>query len=405
MKLWYNPQRMKKGFTLVELLIVVVVLVTLMSITFRLAGTGGSSTARNYTVNRLQRLENCLSGYYAAFGSYPPVKLHGSRDYTYEVDMHGIQQVVRRSSSGLKGANSGNAGSHSPELKWENVESACRSQPVGMSYPFKEAGIQDYIKKVSEMLIKKAQSSDPKNKEFRDNPALLNGFSPIVDNSRLTSKQGYEEWTDVQIFRFGLLSYLLPRYLVMLGGNQNLDQVYSLQKQWTANNELPCRFEDGVPYKSWKDLNDDIRQEKWKVAVLYSQAVCARWLPNLEKTIRTQYDKTYYGVQVRDPADSYANVSANNPRPEMYSTSSQGGSGSGGGDQYVLDGMTVVDGWHHEFYYYSPPPHQTYVLWSAGANGKTFPPWVSDEELKTLKPEEQKQVEEWKSDDIVKMSN
>ena len=73
---------MKKAFTLVELLIVVVVLVTLMAVTFRLSSIGSNQTARNKTVSRLQKLENCLSGYYAAFGTYPPVRLHGSRNYT-----------------------------------------------------------------------------------------------------------------------------------------------------------------------------------------------------------------------------------------------------------------------------------------------------------------------------------
>ena len=398
---------MRKAFTLVELLVVVVVIVTLMTVTFRLAGSGGESTARNRTVNRMQRLENCLSGYYAAFGSYPPVRLHGRRDYTYEVDQHGIQQVGT-SSSGLKGGglggNSGN-GSHTAKLEWKSVEAACRSQPVGMSYPFKEKGVQDYIKKVSDMLIQKAQSSDPKNAEFRSNPALLNGFSPIVDDSRISNLRNKDEWTEAQVFRFGLLSFLLPRYLVMLGGSTDLDQVYENQTQWTSNNPLPCRFEDGVPYTSWGALNDDIRNEKWKVSVLYSQAVCARWLPNLEKTVRTQYDHEFYGTQIRDPEDSYANISASNPHPELYSTSSQGGAGSNSGDQYVLDGMTVVDGWHNEFYYYSPPPHQSYTLWSAGPNGMTFPPWVSDEELRKLKADEQKTVEEWVSDDIVRMSH
>jgi prepilin-type N-terminal cleavage/methylation domain-containing protein len=79
---------MKKGFSLVEMLIVVTVLVTLMAITFRLRAIGGSSSHRNTTVSRLQRLENCLSGYYAAFGTYPPVKLHGSRNYKLAVSAH-----------------------------------------------------------------------------------------------------------------------------------------------------------------------------------------------------------------------------------------------------------------------------------------------------------------------------
>ena len=71
---------MRRAFTLIELLVVVVVIVTRMAITFRLGSIGSESTSRARTVNRMQRLENCLSGYYAAYGSYPPVALHGSRD-------------------------------------------------------------------------------------------------------------------------------------------------------------------------------------------------------------------------------------------------------------------------------------------------------------------------------------
>ena len=83
---------MKKGFTLVEMLIVVVVLVTLMSITFRLSSLGDDQTRRNRTISRMQRLENCLSGFYAAYGTYPPVELHGSRDYDLGVNNQtGIQ--------------------------------------------------------------------------------------------------------------------------------------------------------------------------------------------------------------------------------------------------------------------------------------------------------------------------
>ena len=89
---------MKRGFTLIELLVVVVVLVTLMSIMFRIGSVGGSADNRNRTIVHMQRLENCLSGYYAAFGSYPPVKLHGTRDFYMKVGSHGIQTDVRNES-------------------------------------------------------------------------------------------------------------------------------------------------------------------------------------------------------------------------------------------------------------------------------------------------------------------
>lgn len=406
MGMWYNAPRMKKGFTLVELLIVVVVIVTLMTISFRITGAGGDAGARNATVNRMQRLENCLSGYYAAYGCYPPVRLHGSRDYMIDVDGHGIQQVGKRSLSGLKGqGSSAGSVSRATEISWERVEAACKSQPIGMAYPFTKSGIADYIKKVSDMLIKRSQSDDPKDKEFKENPALAKGFRAITDEGMLSSKRDDEDWTDVQIFKFGVLSYLLPRYLIMLGGESNMDSLYENQKSWKANNRYPCRFEDGVAYSNWGSVNDDVRRYRWKIAALSSQAVCARWLPNLERSLRMQYPFEVYGVQLQDPDNSFSNISANNPHPVLYSTESQGGKGSNSGDQYVLDEMTVVDGWKNEFYYYSPPPHQSYILWSAGKNGKTFPQWVSDEEIRKLTTADQAKVMEWKGDDIVKMSH
>ena len=75
------------------MLIVVVVLVTLMTITFRLGAINTTSSYRNTTIARIQRLENCLSGYYAAFGSYPPVAQHGSYNFYLKADSHGIQNL------------------------------------------------------------------------------------------------------------------------------------------------------------------------------------------------------------------------------------------------------------------------------------------------------------------------
>ena len=71
---------MKKGFTLLEMLIVMALLVTLMGIVFKLHDIAGDSEDKSCTILRMQRLENCLAGYHAAFGSYPPVQLHASRN-------------------------------------------------------------------------------------------------------------------------------------------------------------------------------------------------------------------------------------------------------------------------------------------------------------------------------------
>ena len=66
---------MKRGFTLIEMMVVVAVLVTLMAISIRIANIGSETEARSMTISRMQRLENAISGYFAAYGSYPAVPL------------------------------------------------------------------------------------------------------------------------------------------------------------------------------------------------------------------------------------------------------------------------------------------------------------------------------------------
>ena len=64
--------------------------------------------------------------------------------------------------------------------------------------------------------------------------------------------------------------------------------------------------------------------------------------------------------------------------------------------------MTVQDGWGHEFYYYSRSPYQSYTLWSAGPDGKTFPPWIARDKLSG---QELDMAAKWTKDDIAHMSN
>lgn len=361
---------MKKAFTLVELLVVVVVIVTLMTITFKLAGSGGDSTARNVTVNRMQRLENCLSGYYAAYGSYPPVRLHGSRDYTYKVDSESQLQAVS-SDERFAGNLSAN---------WASVESACRSQPLAFEFPFTDE-MTDYM-------------NDYCQQQHASNPSSPM-FIALVNNSTVNTLKEYSGWDDVQVFKYGVMSYLLPRYLITMGGGRQVDQqLFSQQRSWQDNNQLPSRFEDGAPYPNWGDVSNDAYQNPWKIAALPSQAACARWLPNLEGTCAWITSRELYGVDIRDHDDW--SIPGRTYFVGGYESRSQG---------YKLNCITVKDGWSRELYYYSPPPHQTYTLWSAGSNGKTFPPWVTDEERNSLSAADRQTVQSWVSDDIMQMSN
>lgn len=393
---------MKKGFTLVELLIVVVILVTLMSVVFRLGNIGGLSKERAVTISRLQKLENCISGYYAAFGSYPPVKLHGSRNIYYKLNNYGIQQTE-------------NEDPDTNTLSWDRVNAACKSQPLGMYFPFSSA-YDDYIRDTAEELMKLHQSNDDAHKAYKDNPALANMTGNFNPNWINQERRASADWSNCQVFQFGLMSFLLPRFVVMMGNQRS--EIYDDFAQWKDNNQCPCRFKDGVPYRNWNELNNELvtssnsdreNENKWAIEALPSQAVTARWMPSLEKILSTEHKVELYGVVLTDPDNGAGNFSVANPNPMIHSAGdSQAGEGSGDGStQYVLDGITCKDGWGHEFYYYCAPPYQSYRLWSAGPNGKTFPPWISEEEFKndpTLQSN-RATIQEWISDDILHMSN
>lgn len=53
-----------------------------------------------------------------------------------------------------------------------------------------------------------------------------------------------------------------------------------------------------------------------------------------------------------------------------------------------------------------PPRTKAYVLWSAGPNGRTFPPWIPLDSDKIKGNDTAKSViSNWIQDDIVNMSN
>jgi len=239
-------------------------------------------------------------------------------------------------------------------------------------------------------------------------------FDALDNPDQLSNKKESGEWTETQLFQFGLLSYLLPRYLVMMGygieSGGGSDQaaaanLYDGFDQWGDNNSMPCQFEDGLQFVSWSAVNAVLGKadEKWKIAALPSQAVTARWLPNLEGILTCAIPiGNLYGVAVSDGT----RIDLDNPpsEDEIYSSGdSQSGENGAKSQPYILDRITCLDGWGRDFYYYSPPPYQGYRLWSAGANGKTFPPWIPDEQIKKMSNENV--IRNWLSDDIVHMSN
>jgi len=395
---------MKRGFTLVEMLIVVVVLVTLMTIAFRLSSIGGNQSDRSSTIARMQRLENCISGYYAAFGTYPPVHTHGSRNIYLEVDStYGLQKIDANENKNIWGWNE--IGETSEYSAWQQVRAACRAQPVACLYPFADE-FDNAIKVVSEEMKRRANSNEPQYKRYWGNPdikaKLSKGFENFTTGNALGSIEDSGDWRKTKVFQFGLMSFLLPRYLFMMGFADDAAPKLFALKQWNTNNAEPHSPFTGSRM-SWQSVRQGVLDDAddgnyQEIANIASQAVCARWMPNLEHLCSVNYQMKFFGITI-GTEDGRSLLRAENPYIDIY-TSGENGSGT----PYVLDGITVLDGWGNEFFYYSPPPYQTYTLWSAGANWRTFPPWI-DRKDKDMDARANKCISKWIEDDIIHLSN
>lgn len=386
-----------RGFTLIELMIVVAVLVTLMAIMFRIMGIGADKEAMAKTQRHLQGVNNALSGYFAAFGTYPPVKLQGARDIFSQVDVYGVQygQNDRRDNT----------------LKWSNVKAACRSQPVGVYFPFSDNSMKA-VENLSNELKELCQMDGEEFKKYRDNAeVLMRGFDGLTRKSEIsiggrsdtseTDGTKTADWKHVQVFRFGLLSFLLPRYMFMTRAATARPWLYDDMAQWLENNEDQREHHgDGRTIYRWQRMAYDMNEgHRRYVAMIPSQAVCARWMPNFEGIIR--YGETFFGIDtVERDADgvAYGRLSPENAYPEVFCPS---GNPSG---QYMLDKMDVLDGWGNSLYYYSAAPYQGYDLWSSGKNGKTFPPWIPTTQAEFnrigLSGSDLETALSWKSDDV-----
>ena len=393
---------MKKAFTLVELLVAITVIAIMMAFVLRIGNIGADRAKHDTTISRLQRLENALSGYYAAFGTYPPVKLHGSRNIYLKVSDHGIQNGDGEENTSLWGWLDGNGkvkNGKAEQDAWDQIQAACVAQPVACYFPYPEdANYIRFVESYSEQMKAYASQADDDELKSEKKAMFAAGFDTGVPLGRFGPFRNMMDWTEVQLFKFGLLSYLLPRYLFMMEGPEELFENYA---QWTGNNELPCDPLTGRRYTGgWTRLREDVNDDLARVANIPSQAVCARWMVNFEHSLTCARDRRFFGVDVKaelSESDSMTDGKVNTSLM-IYSPGGFGQDSTSG--QYVLDMMTIKDGWGSEFYYYSPAPYQSYVLWSAGPNGRTFPPWISRD---SLNADASRCVGYWIADDIVSL--
>ncbi len=312
------------AFTLIELMVVVALVGVLMAGVFKLMGAAAESSKRSQTIARLQRLENAIAGFHAEYGTYPPVPLHESPD-----------PLLEWSDS----SKSYSAGSFSGA----NCNRAAASQPVSFEFPCKRV-------------------QDPNLHAY----FAAAGMNVISANEVINSfDQNRTEWQNVKLFKFGLLSFLLPR-LSTIG---QFDNRGNLQGRYAPD-------EAAFDKQQWKIYNS-ARRGSYAEQLDRESIACARWLPNLQGLIHG--GPNVLGVNTGDNFLYYSAHSHN-------------------GQQIGLRRVTVLDGWDRDIYYYSAPPYQSYRLWSAGTDGMTFPP---DYPLDKLTSAQRAQVAKWIKDDIV----
>ena len=340
----------RRGFTLVELMVVIAVIGILIGGMFKLIGVANNEKNRAVTVARLEKIKNAISGYYATYGCYPPVKNEYApldpddakntgklKDY-FASDV--IDEYNKVTDTDEKGA--------------FLAKLCCQAQPLDFEYP----NPQQY-----DEYINQAQS------KYSSASSVLG-----IDKTKA-------DWKSYKAFRYGLLSFLLPRLTVM-----------GYARSLTANNQLDY---DGLTRQSdmrflstlqWTKYNTSSKDVASVLKQLQAdEDTCGKWMPNFEGLL--------YGTGARDTIMG-VNIRAKNSADVLDLV---GGYTPG---DYCLLAVTTKDGWGNEFYYYSEPPYQSYRLWSAGPDGKTFPPWL---DIKSYNSGLFKSAATWVADDIISL--
>ena len=319
----------KQAFTLIELMVVISVIAILMGISFKLMRAASHDKQIAETRLRMERIQNALSGYYAYYGHYPNVKFYYDLDPAKITANYGASSMSGMSISGGGGA-------------WElQAELAARSQPMTFLFPTQGKYPATYIPDMFKRI----------DMDVKD-----------INHKTDSITRDMEDWSQLRAFQFGLMSYLLPRIELMEGGKPadrpGINPTLYKNLQWIENNP-------GTP----RDFNDKGDFER-KVRALWDaqNEVAAKWLPHLEGTVKGTVGWVMgIDVHLHDGGGSGGPL-GNGMIPLVLSSRDS--------DLVALGSATCWDAWGNEFYYYSPPPYQSYIIWSAGPDRKTFPPWI-----------------------------
>jgi prepilin-type N-terminal cleavage/methylation domain-containing protein len=72
-----TAQHRRDGFTLVEMLVVVLIIAVLIGLTVKILGGAGRQAAKAHTVAKIERVKHAIEEFYSEYGQYPPVPVYG----------------------------------------------------------------------------------------------------------------------------------------------------------------------------------------------------------------------------------------------------------------------------------------------------------------------------------------
>jgi len=346
----------KQAFTLVEIMVVITVIAILMAASFKLMRAAAHEKKVAETKAKMERIQNALSGYYAYYGRYP--------DVAFATSLDPAQATAYDFAEGMSGPRSKD---RMEDGNWELRAQWCaRAQPFTFMHPPPQTMnmfIPDYFRETMDLDVV--------------SPNTLATSIPV-------DKPG---WNELKVFNFGLMSYLVPRMeATHFGSGLDINTLLYGNAQWYENNpatprDLPATSGGGAEFN--KKINAQRQAEN---------EACARWLPHLEKIVNG--GSRILGIDLGVPGQSKGSSLTPVWEPSL-------------GRLVATTRMICKDAWGNEFFYHSMPPYQSYILWSAGANGMTYPPWVdsADPDSDYAKSDNGKSrketISEWTKDDIV----